>query len=219
MGYQYRCDSEDTYRYLKDRLEKYDMPDALRALDYCCNIHKDDTRMNGDPYIVHPLSMAKYALCLGIRDEAVIASLLLHDVCEDHQIPFEDLPFNAEIREIVGFLTIQYYFEPDDDEAMRYRKKIIAKWCYFANLLKNEKALLCKAIDRYDNLSTIEDLGEVDIVKNIFETHTRLLPVLEDGMKIYPESYDRLYALVDNLRALNGTLAKHYHVRFDVIPS
>lgn len=219
MGYQYRCDSGDTRAYLRQRFEGYKMPEALHALDYCCEVHKNDARMNGDPYIVHPLSMAKYALCLGVRDEAIISALLLHDVCEDHHIPFDDLPFSEEVREIVGFLTIRYYYESDDNDEMRYRKKTIAKWCYYANLLKNEKALFCKAIDRYDNLSTIEDLEEVDIVKNIVETHTRLLPVLEDGMKIYPESYDRLYTLVDNLRALNGTLAKHHHVRFDVIPS
>lgn len=40
-------------------------------------------RKNGDAYIIHPLSMACFAIGLGLTDDNLIAVILLHDICED----------------------------------------------------------------------------------------------------------------------------------------
>ena len=47
------------------------------------------------PYIVHPLMMACHAHALGIREDAILATILLHDVCEDCGVAPEELPFSC----------------------------------------------------------------------------------------------------------------------------
>ena len=53
---------------------------------------------NGTPYIIHPLSMACDAIaCKGTTDE-IVATILLHDVCEDCNIPLSALPVNEVVK-------------------------------------------------------------------------------------------------------------------------
>lgn len=53
---------------------------------------EDSIEKNGIAYIAHPLSMACYAAALGIRDDNIMSTILLHDVCEDCGIDVETLP-------------------------------------------------------------------------------------------------------------------------------
>ena len=68
------------FTYLRGNLVGSKMNESLRALQYARDMHKDQKRKNGVPYIIHPLSMACYAVALGIEDDNVIATILLHDV-------------------------------------------------------------------------------------------------------------------------------------------
>ena len=56
--------------------------------------HEGQQRKSGEPYIVHPLTMACNALALGIRDDKVVATILLHDVCEDCDVSLKELPIS-----------------------------------------------------------------------------------------------------------------------------
>ena len=57
------------------------------------------------PYITHPLMMACHAHALGIREDKILATILLHDVCEDCGVAPEKLPFSEEIQEAVRLLS------------------------------------------------------------------------------------------------------------------
>ena len=64
--------------------DKYNpKPETMRALGYARRKHHNQVRKNGDTYIIHPLSMACFAISLGLTDDNLIAVILLHDICED----------------------------------------------------------------------------------------------------------------------------------------
>ena len=71
------------YTYIRGFATGAKMSETLKALSFAREKHDGQFRKSGDPYIVHPLTMACNALSLGIRDDEVIATILLHDVCED----------------------------------------------------------------------------------------------------------------------------------------
>ena len=52
------------------------------AYDFCCEAHKDQKRKSGEPYAVHPISVALEVSKINIDENSVIAALL-HDVVED----------------------------------------------------------------------------------------------------------------------------------------
>ena len=68
------------YTYLRGFLVGADMRESLKALGFARQQHSSHTRKDGTPYIVHPLSMACYAVAMGLREDNMIATILLHDV-------------------------------------------------------------------------------------------------------------------------------------------
>ena len=161
----------ETSTYLRGFFSGANMEISLKALGYALNKHEGQLRKSGEPYAMHPLWMASYAVALGIRDDTTIAVILLHDVCEDCNISVDSIPFERTVKIGVKYMTI----DPFDGE-----KKEETKRRYFNELLECREALLCKAIDRYSNLQTMEGLfTEEAIEKNIKETYELLLPVMK----------------------------------------
>ena len=77
-----------------------------KAFEYAKNKHKDQNRISGEKYIVHPLNVA-YILADLELDDSTIAAALLHDVVEDTSVTHEDvvLEFGEEIAEMVDGVT------------------------------------------------------------------------------------------------------------------
>lgn len=194
---------EKMYTYLRGFLVGARMDDSLRALSLARSKHKDQKRKNGVPYIVHPLSMASYAVALGIRDDNVIATILLHDVCEDCNTEVETLPFNAAIKTGVRYMTIKK-FATD-------KSKIETKRRYFSELLESKEALICKALDRYNNLCDMPfALSNDAIGKNVAETEVLLIPTLKEAKEQWVELSDLLFVLRNNIRSVNNILKLQY---------
>lgn len=192
------------YTYLKGFFTGAGYIESLMALQYARDKHTGQTRRDGiTPYIIHPLQMACYAVALGIRDDYTLSIILLHDVCEDCNVKVEELPFSREVQDGVQYMTLVY---ADGEE------KIVAKRRYFRNLLKNKRALVVKAIDKYMNLKTMVGcFTEAQIIKNVKEAD-EFLNILSEGKKIYPDLSDIIYVLRDNIRSVNEILASDYHV-------
>jgi GTP pyrophosphokinase len=188
------------YTYLKGYCMGANMLESVKALNFARQQHADQKRKDGTPYIVHPLGMACYAVALGINDDNVIATILLHDVVEDCGIPVEGLPVNATIRRAVNYMTITRF----DDIGL---DKIAKKCLYFDDLLENREALICKALDRYNNLSDMLMHFTKDAMgKNVAETEVLLLPVLKGAKDRYPELNNILFALRINISTLNEAI-------------
>lgn len=219
MLYQYGYDEFDLRRDLEAYFTAHEMPQAQSALEYAWEKHEGATRINGQPFIIHPLFVAKYGIAIGSDSEDQICIALLHDVCEDCNIDPDKLPFNENVRKGVKALTFVYDYSPEDTEDERRLKKIVRKGETFARLIENPVALICKCIDRYHNLTTAEDLSQENIVKNVLETHRLLLPVVYNALNIrlYSQYYNQLYVMSINLRSLNDLIALKHNIALNTM--
>lgn len=195
----YRYNESKMYTHLSGFCKGAGMKSSLRALGFMREKHGQQRRSDGQLYIVHPLWMANYVIALGIKDDDTVATLLLHDVCEDTSTRIEDLPFNNTIRRGVKYMTFRK-FGGEEKQAAKRR--------YFQELLESREALMCKGLDRFMNLSTMEGiLSEEAIIKNVKETDELLLPVMKAGKEKWPEMSDYFFIMRANIRAVNDTLA------------
>ena len=196
------------YTYLRGFLVGANMQESLKALGFARQQHSSQTRKDGTPYIVHPLSMACYAVAMGLREDNIIATILLHDVPEDCGINVEYLAVNSTIKNAVKHMTIQR-FRTDVD-------KIETKCRYFNELLDSREALICKALDRYNNLSDMPlNMSAEAVGKNVAETEVLLMPILKEAKAKYPELADALFVLRTNLEVLVNILKKAYVDEYD----
>ena len=100
-------DSKKMYTYLRGYASGADMTQTLKALSFAREKHRGQLRKSGDPYIIHPLLMACNAVSMGIRDDATVATILLHDVCEDCGIGLQELPVSDRVRHAVDLMTFR----------------------------------------------------------------------------------------------------------------
>ena len=183
------------YTYLRGYCIGANMTQSITALQFAREHHAGQTRKDGTPYIVHPLSMACYAIALGLRDDSIIATILLHDVVEDCGVKAEYLPVSDTVKRAVKYMTITTF---DTDTS-----KIETKCRYFNELLDCREALICKALDRYNNLADMPLHFTADgMAKNIAETEILLLPILKKAKEKYADLADILFILRTNLTVL-----------------
>lgn len=204
MSSVYEPDGATMFTYLRGRLDGPGFEQSRAALVFARKAHAGQMRKNGAPYIVHPLSMACDAIaCKGATDE-IVATILLHDVCEDCNIPLSALPVNDVVRQGVKLMTIRPFEGEEKPETKRR---------YFHELLDSKEAIICKAFDRYANLNDADGaLTEEAIVKNIIETHTLLMPMLKEAKYEYPELSDMLHTIRTALKRTLNMMAKYHHV-------
>ena len=199
MGDPYQPNIDKMYTYVRGYCVGANLSQSLRALQFAREAHKEQKRKNGLPYIVHPLSMACFAIALELRDDDVLSTILLHDVPEDCGIPVESLPVNDAVKRAVKYMTVTPF--PTDKD------KIETKHRYFTELLESKEAIICKAIDRYVNLSDAPfGLTKDAIGKNCAETTVLLLPILKQAKEKYAELANLLYVLRTILMNTNRIL-------------
>ena len=196
---------------LKTFFECLDLRNSLRALGYMCSQHRNQTRCNGEQYILHPLGMACRCEALVAKQvkarfkegrdteerDRLLATILLHDVVEDTYATLESLPVSDEIIHSVELVT----FKCKNGE-----KKSDMKRRVFYDMLKDKTAVECKGFDRWDNSSTMTALPERNIRKNVLETNIFVLPMLKEAREIYPEDTDLLFVLSDAIKTHNRLL-------------
>ena len=178
-------DWEHMKTYVKTFAKTAKMENTLKAVDLATEAHEGQKRKKSDiPYIHHPLTMACHALAMGIREDDVIAAILLHDVVEDckkddgTRYTPEDLPVSDRAKKLVRLMTCP---EKTDEN----RKEIIDE--YYAGLASDPGAALIKCIDRCNNMTTMSwGLTREKIYRMISETdhyYPALLKVIKDTPK------------------------------------
>ena len=128
-----------------------------RAFDLAKKAHQDQVRRSGDPYISHPLSVARILAGLGL-DDVTIAAALLHDAVEDTDVTLADISkdFGPDVAAIVDGVTKLDRLQFDTKEAQQaatLRKMLVA-------MAKDIRVLLIKLADRLHNMRTIAALPE-----------------------------------------------------------
>ena len=130
-----------------------------QSLVIAYNGHDGQMRKSGEPYIHHPIEVAKIvAKDIGL-DYISIASALLHDVVEDTDVTFKDLNESVgyEISRIVNGLTKISTLKKNEDysiQAENYRRMLLT-------LHKDIRVILIKIADRLHNMRTIDFLSKV----------------------------------------------------------
>ena len=129
-----------------------------QSLVIAFNGHDGQMRKSGEPYIHHPIEVAKIvAKDIGL-DYMSIASALLHDVIEDTDVTFHDLTDSVgeEISRIVDGLTKISTLKKNEDysiQAENYRKMLLT-------LHNDIRVILIKLADRLHNMRTIDFLSK-----------------------------------------------------------
>ncbi|MBI4153855.1 bifunctional (p)ppGpp synthetase/guanosine-3',5'-bis(diphosphate) 3'-pyrophosphohydrolase [Candidatus Woesearchaeota archaeon] len=139
----------------KNKLKNIDL--IKKAYDFALKCHKDQKRETGEPYIQHPLHVAKILADLNL-DEETIASGLLHDVLEDTTATIDDLKgeFGPIIATIVDGLTKIHKLNAKTKEeyhAESIRKMVLAS-------AKDIRVILIKLADKLHNMRTLDAFRE-----------------------------------------------------------
>ncbi len=138
------------------------------AFELAVEAHSDQRRKTGEPYIYHPISVAKivaYEIGLGAIS---IAAALLHDVVEDTYYTIEDIErlFGQKIARIVSGLTKISRLNKSQDasiQAENFRKMLLT-------LNDDVRVILIKIADRLHNMQTMDSMPEYKQVKIASET-------------------------------------------------
>ena len=156
---------------LKDTYQTLSNEDKLlirKAFDIAADAHKDQRRKTGEPYIYHPIAVAKIvANEIGLGAYS-IASALLHDVVEDTEYSFADIEqlFGETITKIVNGLTKISKLQKDQNvsiQAENFRKMLLT-------LNDDVRVILIKIADRLHNMQTLDSMREDKQVKIASET-------------------------------------------------
>lgn len=138
-----------------------------KAHDFSAKAHEGQMRKSGDPYLIHPLEVAKILTQLKM-DDACIVSAILHDTIEDTDVSKDDVKkeFGDEIAEIVDGVTKiskLHFMNQEDRQAENYRKLILA-------MSKDIRVIMVKLADRLNNMRTLQYMSEIKQVRIAQET-------------------------------------------------
>ncbi len=198
-----------------------------KAWEFCVAHHEGQTRLSGEPYIVHPLEVAEVLVEMKL-DATAIAAALLHDAVEDTAATSEEIAerFGDQVAHIVEGVTkidkIQFA-NREDRQAENVRKMLLA-------MVSDVRVVLIKLADRLHNMRTLEHLSPERQEAIARETEEIYAPLahrlgmgkvrgeLEDLAFRYtdPVAYERLAAAVEArriegeqfLRSVEDTLAE-----------
>src|SRR5689334_18548306 len=154
-------------RSLKSKIKPGDKDLLRAAFEIAAEAHKTMRRKSGEPYILHPLAVAKICveeIGLGVR--STICSLL-HDTVEDTDVTLEDVEreFGNEIARIVDGLTkISNVMDVGASQQAENFKKILL------TLTDDPRVILIKLSDRLHNMRTLDSMKREKQLKISSET-------------------------------------------------
>jgi len=183
---------EEASAYLKPR----DVEHVREAIEFSRAAHQGQTRQSGDPYISHPIAVARILTTLRLDVQAIIAALL-HDVVEDTGITAEQVAekFGKPVAKLVDGLSKldRIQFETREDaQAENFRKMLMA-------MARDVRVILIKLADRLHNMRTLESMS-----------HDKCERIARETMEIYAPIANRL-GLNDIYRELQDLSFRHLH--------
>jgi len=138
------------------------------AFDTAVDAHKNQRRKSGEPYIFHPIAVAKIVASQIGLDAIAIASALLHDVVEDTDYTIEDMErlFGKTVAHIVEGLTKISSMSRENDislQAENFRKLLLT-------MNDDVRVILIKIADRLHNMQTMDSMADYKQAKIASET-------------------------------------------------
>jgi len=193
-----------------------------KAFEFANNAHAGVKRKSGEPYIIHPLAVAKIVVEeIGLSATSIIAALC-HDVVEDTDYTLEDISnlFGEKVASIVDGLTkLTDEFTPQHDskQANNFRKMLMT-------LSDDVRVILIKLADRLHNMRTLDSMAPHKQLKIAAETLYIFAPLahrlglyaikseLEDLSLKYkhPDAYNQIQFRLQNQREKRDYLVTEF---------
>ncbi|MGD0726941.1 MAG: bifunctional (p)ppGpp synthetase/guanosine-3',5'-bis(diphosphate) 3'-pyrophosphohydrolase [Spirochaetia bacterium] len=156
--------------YFKEKLAVYTLEERdkiLSAADWARRLHGEQKRASGDPFFIHPLSVASILVDIHMDAQGVIAALL-HDVLEDTETSKAALrkEFGREVESLVQGVTKISVLRGRSrslQHAESIRKMLFA-------MVKDVRVILIKLADKLHNMRTLHYLEEEDRKRIAMET-------------------------------------------------
>ena len=156
---------DDIMVLLKDYSDR-DKKKIKKAYEYAALAHNGQYRCSGEPYITHPLHVAKIVAEL-IPDADTICAALLHDTIEDCNVTYEDLKheFGETVANLVDGVTKMsaFKFLTKKEQDLKYTRKVII------GSTKDIRTIIIKIPDKLHNMSTMKYKPKDRQVANAFE--------------------------------------------------
>jgi len=200
----------------------------LKAYKLACELHHGQMRESGEPYIIHPLSVA-YILAEMHADADTISAGLLHDTIEDSDITKEDLRemFNKDVATLVDGVTklAKMNFSSKEDKNAANTRKIIT------SITDDVRIIIIKLADRLHNMKTLEHKKKFKQKENALETMEVFVPLayyigayrlkseLEDLSLKYlkPEAYQNISEKIEIITKENDEWLKEMLYKIKVL--
>lgn len=165
-----------------DKVSSYnpgaDLDVIRKAYVFSAKVHQGQTRLSGEPYLIHPMEVA--ALLAELRlDVQTVATGLLHDTLEDTLTTYEELQniFGVEIANLVDGVTkiSKIHFKTkEESQAENFRKMLLA-------MANDIRVLLVKLADRLHNMRTLQ-----------YQAETKQRSIAKETLDIYAPMANRL---------------------------
>lgn len=153
-------------RSIKSDMDETDQKNMRGAYELAVEAHAAQRRKSGEPYILHPIAVAR--ICaeeIGLGPTAIVAALL-HDVVEDTDITLVDLQkqFGPQIARMVDGLTkLDGAYNSDSPQAENFKKVL-------STLVEDVRIVLIKMADRLHNMRTLGSMPPHKQLKIAAET-------------------------------------------------
>lgn len=143
---------EDLTKKIVDTDRKYNLSKILSAYEFAEKAHGDQKRSSGEPYIVHPLSVAEILVELGMDTDTICVGLL-HDVVEDTEYTLDDIRglFGQAVALLVDGVTKLSrvpVFDKEEQQAGNFMKVLLA-------MAHDIRVMIIKLADRLHNIRTL----------------------------------------------------------------
>ena len=160
--------------------EEYE--DVIRAFEFANEAHKGVRRRSGEPYIIHPIAVAKIVVQeIGLGYKSIVTALL-HDIVEDTEYTVEDIErlFGSKVASLVdGLTTIKSAMDSKHNSSKNDEKSMQAENFKRILLTLNDdvRVVLIKLADRLHNLRTIGSMPERKKDKILSESMYIFIPL------------------------------------------
>lgn len=224
---QIRESIESLFANMEQRISAEDMHRVRDAYDLAAEAHKEQRRKTGEPYIIHPIAVARIvAEELELGANPVIAAFL-HDVVEDTDYTIEDIRerFGDDVAFLVGVVTKQKKEKYEKSKQVDNYRQILASVQY------DVRAILIKLADRLHNMRTLDSMRPDKQMKIAGETDYFYAP-LANRLGLYhikselenlsfryrcPREYTEIDALICNEKESNAINLRGFIDKLEVI--
>jgi len=155
-----------------------DLDLVRKAYVFCAKVHQGQTRLSGEPYLIHPMEVAGILAELRLDVYAVVTGLL-HDTVEDTLTTHKELEelFGEEVARLVDGVTKigKIHFKTkEESQAENFRKMLLA-------MANDIRVILVKLADRLHNMRTLE-----------FQPEAKQRAIAKETLDIYAPIANRL---------------------------